>query len=123
MNQVNACPLGGGCKASQNIWGVINPTTNKLHRLTFSKSLADIIIKSIGDEYRVQRFQFKTWKRLSQGEKSHNGIYAIMSAKKHFALRIALTQESAEIYNDNDSRYLAEIELEEKYRQKVDKSK
>lgn len=114
MTQVNACPLGGGCKASQKIWGVINPKTNKLHRLTFSKSLADIIVDSVGDDYQVKRFQFQTGKRLSQGEKSRNGLYAIMSAKKHFALRVALTKESADIYNDNDSRYLAEIELGDK---------
>lgn len=107
------CSLDGNCKTSNKIWGIVDPTTNKLHRLTFSKSLADLIVETVGEPQKVRRFKFRLGKRLKEGEKSPNGLYAIMSEGKKIALRIALTYESADLYNDRDSRFLQEVWLEE----------
>lgn len=109
----NFCSLDGKCKTSDKIWGIVNPKTNNLHRLTFSKSLADLIVETIGEPQEVRRFKFKLGKRLKEGEKSPNGLYAIMSERKKIALRIALTYESADLYNDRDSRFLQEVWISE----------
>lgn len=80
---------------------------NKLHRLTFSQSLATFISEKY-PEYQVKRFNFKIGKKLEHGEKSTSGLYAIVSAKGGYALRISLIKEIAEMLCDNDTRYLAE---------------
>jgi hypothetical protein len=56
----------------------------------------------------VRRFNFKIGKKLEPGEASKSGLYAIVSAKGGYALRISLIKESAEMLCDNDTRYLAE---------------
>lgn len=97
----------GKCKDTEKIWGLINKNTNKLHRLTFSKSLASMIAEQY-QEYEMCRFKFKIGKRLAKGEESSTGLYAIMSSQTDITLRISLIKESAELMCEDDSRYLAE---------------
>ena len=105
------CSLGGGCKSSDKIWGVVNTKSNTLHRLTFSKALADVIVAEVGEDYEVRKFYFDLKHRLQEGESSPNGLYAIVSAlKKDLVLRVGLIKETAEMMVD-DSRYLANISL------------
>lgn len=107
------CTLGGGCKATQKVWGVINTTKNTLHRLTFSKDLAEHITTVVGDEYEVCRFGFELDDEpLVHGQSSKNGLYALVSSlKKDLVLRIGLIKEIAEMIADDDSRYLANVKL------------
>ncbi len=107
------CSIDGSCKSSNKVWGVVNTKTNKLHRLTFSQVLAELIVETVGEDYEVRRFGFDLRDKLSQGEKSRNGLYAIVSSiKKDLVLRIGLIKEAAELMTDgDDSRYLSGVHL------------
>lgn len=106
MSQISCA--GGNCKTSDKVWAVINPKTNKLHRLTFSESLAKLIVV-ICPEMEIRRWKYIPGKILGPGQKSKTGLYGIMSIAKNIALRISCIQETAEIYRDEDSRYVCEI--------------
>lgn len=107
MEQITKfCDLeGGGCKDDQRIYGIINPKTNKLHRLTFSKSLADLIAAKTG--LKVTRFRYHIGKDLEPGESSPSGLYALLDADSNLALRISLDHEIAKIHCDWQYRKLA----------------
>ena len=62
----------------------------------------------LGPEYSVKRISFKLGNKLKPGQKSASGLYAIVTKKRDFTLRISLFQEAAELFCDWDSRYLAE---------------
>jgi hypothetical protein len=100
----------GQCQTTDKIWGIINKTTNRLHRLTFSKNLADFICARY-PEFSVTRFSFKLGDIIERGAASSTGIYGIMSGTKHFALRASLIKEAAEMYTEDPSRYLQELKL------------
>jgi hypothetical protein len=78
-----------------------------LHRLTFSKSLADLIV-SKETQYQLKRYEFKVGKILNKNEISKSGLYALVSLKGNITLRISLIQEIAELQRDDNSRYIAE---------------
>jgi hypothetical protein len=59
-------------------------------------------------QYQIKRFKFKIGNKLSLGEKSKSGLYAIVSSRGDYALRVSLIKETAEIYACDESRYLAE---------------
>ena len=80
--------------------------------MTFSKSLCELIAKTLGDDYKAERFSYTTGAPLQSGQKSSSGLYAIMSVEKNFALRISLNIDIAAMYNECDSRYLAEAWIE-----------
>ena len=101
----------GSCKKTQKIWGLVSLDEKKLHRLTFSQSLAEMIVKNY-PQYKVKSLNFVIGRNLQQGETSKSGLYALMSKKGDFALRITLIKGIAEIHNDEYSRYLAEAWLE-----------
>ncbi|MFY0656232.1 MAG: hypothetical protein JXR12_05710 [Neptunomonas phycophila] len=106
------CSIDGSCKSTEKVWGVVNKVKNTLHRVTFSKNLADHIVDTVGDEYEVRRFGFELRDKLSKGETSKNGLYALVSAlKKDLVLRIGLIKETSEMMSDDDTRYLANISL------------
>jgi len=88
---------------------IINPVTNKLHKLTFSKTLAELIIKKC-PEMEIRSFNYHTGKVLDVNEKSKTGLYGIVSSSKNYVLRISCQQEFAELVRD-DSRYISEIHL------------
>ena len=110
MTQIFCNAQSGKCKDTEKIWGIYNPKTNKLHRLTFSRSLAEFIVEKY-PEYQTKQFRFKIGKTLEKGQKSESGLYALMSKKGDYALRISLIQGIAELHAEDDSRYLAEAWL------------
>ena len=63
-------------------------------------------------QYKLKRLKFVIGKKLKPGEYSKSGLYALMSKKGNFALRISLIKGIAQLHNDEDSRYLAEAWLE-----------
>jgi hypothetical protein len=100
----------GKCKDTEKIWGIVGKGTNKLHRLTFSRGLAQFICDKY-PEYEYRQFSFKIGRRLEKGEESKSGLYALMSKKGDYALRISLIKGISELHCDDDSRYLAEAWL------------
>lgn len=104
---VQVCSTGS-CKTLDRIWGIVKG--NKIHRLTFSKSLAEHIVQK-NKEYSVQRFEFQIGKPLQRSEISRTGFYGIISTSKQIALRISLIRECAEYLTQDESRYLAEVSL------------
>ena len=108
MQQISCS--SGSCKTSEKIWAIINPATNKLHRLTFSESLAKLIIETC-PEMEMRRWKYIPGRILDPYEKSKTGLYGIMSASKNIALRISCIQETAEIYRDS-SRYVCEMYID-----------
>lgn len=99
------------CKSSDKTWGITCPATNTLHRITFSKGIADFLVRKFGDMYKATRFSYKLGRPLEPGEESCNGLYAIVGTKKDLVLRISLTKEAAEFMTKDESRHIAEIYL------------
>ena len=95
----------GKCKDTEKIWAIVK--NGRLHRLTFSQSLAKMITTQY-PEYQICRAEFKIGKRLEKGEKSASGLYALMSKRGDFALRISLIQGISDLHCDDDSCYQAE---------------
>ena len=95
----------GGC-SSDKTYAVFQG--DRLIRLTFSRSLADHIVAVLGAEYSVKRITFRLGKKLQPNETSSSGLYAVVSCKNDFTLRISLFKEAAQLFCDWDSRYLAE---------------
>lgn len=109
MTQISTtkfCDLsGGGCKDDERIYGIIDTDTNKLHRLTFSKSLADLISNKTG--LSTARFTYRVGEPLESGERSTTGLYALLDAKSDLCLRISLDPQIAAIHCDPQHRKLA----------------
>ncbi len=102
----------GSCKLSDAVWGVVDESANTLHRLTFSKQLAQHIVDTIPGNYSLRKFHYRLRDKLQSNEKSRNGLYAIVSSiKQDLVLRIGLSKEVSELLTQDDSRYLANIEL------------
>ena len=85
----NFCSLGGSCKTSDQLWGIINPTTDKLHKLSFSKNLIKHIAETT-DGYSMAQFKYKLGDTIKPGERSKSGLYGIMSTHKDILLRVQL---------------------------------
>lgn len=109
MNQVAEQPASfcQSCKASEAAWAIIDPKKNTLHRITFSESLARLIVEQ-SPEYEVEKIMFHRGKKLAPGEDSA-GLYGITSTDKDLVLRIHLRKELAEIYASDPSRHIEEI--------------
>ena len=107
MSQTNC--ESGSCKLDDRIWGIVNRETNTLHRLTFSKSLADMLA-DLEDGYSAERLRITRGKLLSPGDVSGTNIYLIVS-HKGIILRASLSKEIAELYHDPDSRDIYEGHL------------
>lgn len=106
MSQINKfCDLEGGCKDDQRIYGIIDPKANKLYRLTFSKSLADLISAKTG--FKTRRFRYHIGEDLKPGDDSPSGLYALLDAESDLALRISLDKRISEIHCDWQYRKLA----------------
>jgi hypothetical protein len=108
------CGIDGNCKSKNTIYAIINVEKNTLHRLTFSKSLAELIIKNMqnlkGDgKYEMKELMFIIGKRLNPDETSKSGLYALMT--KDYCLRISLDKRIADLHSKDESRYLAEAWL------------
>ena len=107
MSQTN-CETGS-CKLDDRIWGIVNREANTLHRLTFSKSLADMLAE-LENGYSAERLRIIRGKLLAPGEVSETNIYLIVS-HKGIILRATLSREVAELYHDPDSRDIYEGHL------------
>jgi len=91
------------------VYCVVNPDTNRIHRATFSKSIADLIVEQTTG-YEVREARFIRGRRLEPGEDS-DGIYGVVATDKDLVLRVPLRKELAEIYTSDDSRHIEEIFL------------
>jgi hypothetical protein len=80
----------------------------RLYRISFSLSLLKFIKRHRGGE--IHRITFRLGRSLQPGESSPNGLYAIVSTKNDWTLRITLFPELADFFRD-DSRYIAECHL------------
>lgn len=107
MSQTNC--ESGSCKLDDRIWGIVNRDCNTLHRLTFSKSLADMLT-DLDESYSAERLRITRGKLLQPGQASDTNIYLIVS-HKGIILRAALTKEVAELYHDPESRDIYEGHL------------
>lgn len=107
MSQTNC--ESGSCKLDDRIWGIVNRKSNTLHRLTFSKSLADMLA-DLEEGYSAERLRIVRGKLLAPGDVSETKIYLIVS-HKGIILRATLSKEIAELYHDPDSRDIYEGHL------------
>lgn len=69
----------------------------RVHRITFSKSLADHAIQSSGQPFEAKRIRLQLGSELDRGDVSSSGAYAIVDRRKGRILRVALNQKVAEI--------------------------
>lgn len=83
--------------------------TNKLHRATFSKHLAELIVSSTSG-YEVREAHFIRGNKLKPGEKSR-ALYGLVATNKDLVLRVPLTSQLAELMSDDSSRHIEEIFL------------
>lgn len=98
------------CKKSDKLWCVINPSLNRLHRVTFSSDIANFLTR-YDESYIAKPFRFIRGKQLARGEISNSGLYAIVSTKKDLVLRITLYHNSANLMTEDESRHMEEIYL------------
>lgn len=81
---------------------------DRLHRCTFSRSLAEYLSRLLpGSE--VVRIQLTVGRELVRGESSQTGAYALLSRTKGTILRVQLHREVAELLCDYDSRAIHEV--------------
>ena len=106
----NQTPKFCSCKTSSKVYAVVNPETNRLHRATFSKSLAEHIVREHYPTYEVRAAWYKRGNKLKRGEKSR-GIYGVVGTKQDLLLRVPLRLELAELYTQCDSRHIEEVFL------------
>ena len=95
---------------SDTAYALIDPKTNKIHRISFSTSLLEHIIKTYPEwaHLELRTIKFKLGKELLPGEDSSSGMYAIVKKKSNWALRISLQKNIANYLCDFDSRILRE---------------
>jgi hypothetical protein len=90
------------------VWGIVDDT--RVYRLTFSKSLAEMIAKDSG--MRIQRFNAVVGRALDVDESSTSGVYGVTSKNNGVLLRVPLIQPIAEMYRDSQYRDIHEVYLE-----------
>jgi hypothetical protein len=84
-----------GCP-NDKAWAIVSDKA--VHRITFSKALADHAVKLSSLPYHVERVSIREGsKELQKGEVSSTGLYAIIDRRKGKILRVALHQTIAEI--------------------------
>lgn len=97
-----------GCLSDKS-YGIINKKTKRIHRISFSKSLLEHIIKTTkNNDLVLCEITFKLGKELKPNETSSTGIYAIVKSKNDWTLRISLFKNVANYICDFDTRKLRE---------------
>ncbi len=76
-------------------WAIVSDKA--VHRITFSKALAEHAVKSSERPYTVKRIKLELGKELEKGNTSSSGAYAIVDRNKGKILRVALNKDIAEI--------------------------
>lgn len=100
------CPVSG-CPWDK-VYMLLRTDTQRAVRFSFSRNL----LEYLGERYltcpfEVRQVKFKVGRRLQPGERSDNGMYAIVSERNDKVLRICLFHELSEFLTD-ESRYRAE---------------
>lgn len=104
----NECSIKG-C-ANDKAWAIVSDKA--IHRITFSKDLAEHALKLSGLPYKVERVTLKEGQELQKGEVSSTGLYAIIDRRKGMILRVALQQGIAELLAaDYKSRKVTEASI------------
>ncbi len=88
------------------VWGVVSADGRKLHRLTFSKTVAEFCA-SYG-KYEVKRFKIRRGRALKPGEDSASKIYMVCTAECGSPLRATLIKGIAELHHDEEHRLIYE---------------
>lgn len=88
-----------GC-VSDEAYAIIDD--KKLYRITFSKSLAEYIVKINGFGY-VKKIQLILTKELKPGESSSSGLFAICKAKSKWPLRVTLFKDMAKMWKNKST--------------------
>lgn len=83
-----------GC-ANDKAWAIVSDKA--IHRITFSKDLAEHALKLSGIPAHIERITLREGRELHQGEASSSGLYAITDRRKGMILRVAMKQEIAEV--------------------------
>jgi hypothetical protein len=106
MLKEQTCSLQG-C-LSDKAYAIVDRTTKRVYRISFSRSLLQYIIDSNNLNYEVRQISFKLGKHLQQNETSTTGIYAIVKSKNDWTLRISLFKNVANHICDFETRTLRE---------------
>lgn len=94
-----------GCEFDK-AYAVTDLSGTKFHRISFSKSLCEYLVKMVPDTWLV-RVKLILGKVLAPLDKSATGLYAVCKAKNNWPLRITFFGEAAESWRD-DSRIVRE---------------
>jgi hypothetical protein len=65
----------------------------------------------LGKPFQILRIQYEIGNRLSPGQTSRTGMYAILSGRNSRILRATLCKEVAEFMADGEDRFLAELRV------------
>jgi hypothetical protein len=90
----NQCCSIKGCP-NDKAWAIVSDKA--VHRITFSKDLAEHALKLSGLPAHVERVTLMEGREIEKGEESSSGLYAIIDRRKGKILRVALGQAIAEI--------------------------
>jgi len=75
-----------------------------VYRITFSRSLADLISKETG--LNVRKVQLHLGRELSPGEESLTKLYAICKAQNLWPLRVTFFKEAAQMWANETTKIL-----------------
>jgi hypothetical protein len=100
------------CKTSDVVWGVVSGEGSgvKVHRLTFSRSLAQLLVGYDRSRYRVQAFRYVLGDVVHDGD-GWSGLTALVSCRNDVVLRISLLPGLSRLHADGASRYLRKAYL------------
>lgn len=93
------------------MYAILDPKTDKVHRVSFSKSLMEWIVERYHPEMKCIKMQFIRGNKLGPRDVSR-AAYAIVGTSKDVVLRVALRKELADVYTDGVYRHQEEIFLE-----------
>lgn len=79
----------------------------KIHRVTFSKSLAEFIQQKATTPLILSRITFRVGQELNESTSTNAGMFAIVDRRKGKVLRICLERDLAHFLCDS-SRFVAE---------------
>lgn len=86
----------------------------KVFRITFSKSLAEHLLRCGPQGLHIERVAFQVGRRLQHGEQSASGLYAITSTREKdhgLVLRITLSAGVAKMLTPDHWREIRECWL------------
>lgn len=110
INEFDSCSTQG-CLSDQ-AYAIVNTETKRLHRISFSASLLQHILKTgKNHNLEVSEITFRLGRVLRAGETSSTGIYALVKTKNDWTLRISLHKNVANYLCDFNTRSLRECHV------------